>query len=116
MVQGYLPIFKIPRAYVVSYRVLTPSTALVGVELLACPTRAQPERTVAKVPSVQTYLYSGNSLYNSPTHAMLSQWKKHSNELIHLTNIFIYNGGKGGARKKQSYPTIEMQVCTANST
>ena len=100
----------------VSYRVSTPSTALVRVELLACPTRAQPEQMVAEVPSVQMHIYSGNSLCNSPTRAMLSQWKKHRTELIHLTNVFIYNGGKGEARKKQSDPTIEMQVCTAKST
>ena len=74
------------------YRVFTPSTALVRVEPLAYLTRAQPERMVAEVPSVQMYIYSGNSLCNSPTHAMLSQWKKHRNELIHLTNgVFIHS-------------------------
>ena len=83
-----------------NYRGNSPSTALVRVEPLACLTRAQPERTVAEVPSVQSYLYSGNSLYNSPTSVTLSHWKKHSNELIHLTNVFIYNGAGEHARRQ----------------
>ena len=91
-----------------SYRVLTPSTALVRVEPLACPTRAQPKRMVAEVLSVQTYIYSGNSLYNSPTRAMLSQWKKHRNKLIHLTNVFIYNGGSTQEAELSDYRDASM--------
>ena len=101
---GSIATFNLPKSpRRPNYRGNSPSTALVRVELLACPTRVQPERTVAEVPSVRMYIYSGNSLYNSPTRITLSQLKKHSNELIHLTNVFIYNGGKGEACKKQSY-------------
>ena len=92
---GFLPIFKIPRDPRGKLRVFTPSTALVRVEPLACPTCAQPERMVAEVPSVQMYIYSDNSLCNSPTRTMLSQWKEHRNKPIHLTNGEFIHSNRG---------------------
>ena len=101
VVQGYSPIFKIPRyprGDLPSLHTLDGTrTERAASVLEPCATRAVDHRD----PSVQLSRYTGNSLANFPTRSTLSQWRKgHERADTFHQGGCLFNNRQGGEHRR----------------